>query len=150
MGPLTLPHWVVLDVLTTITRCGADRHECIVYVTAPTSERHRADGVLHPVHAATAASTEVAPEELDRIWDELRRRERTVALQVHSHPGSAHHSGTDDRWPAVHRVGFPSLVLARFGRDGLRGSHLAIYRGAGRWHEPDRTCRSDFVIFEEA
>lgn len=150
MTPLTVPHRVVDEVVTTITRCGAGRKECIVYVTAPTTDRHRADDVLHPDHAATAASTEVTGDELDRIWDELRHVERTLVLQVHSHPQTAHHSGTDDRWPAVHRVGFPSLVLANFGRAGLRGSHLAIYRGDGSWDEPDIERWAEFVIFEGA
>lgn len=150
MAPLTVPHRVVEEVVATITQCGAGSNECVVYVTAQTSDRHRAEGALHPDHAATAVSTEVAGEELERIWTELRRSERTVVLQVHSHPGMAHHSGTDDRWPVLHRVGFPSLVLAAFGSAGLRDSHLAIYRGDGRWDEPSTERWAEFVVFEEA
>lgn len=146
MPPLHVSQTLLDDVLTTIVDCGGGHRECIVYVTAPAGDPQRAGGVVHPVHAATAASTEVDGAELDRVWDGLGHRREQIVLQVHSHPGAAHHSGTDDRWPVLHRVGFPSLVVACFGRDGLTGAHLAIYRGGGEWENVKRAAWQEYLV----
>jgi proteasome lid subunit RPN8/RPN11 len=148
MAPLKLDRVVTNEIVATITRCGNGGRECIVYVVAPASDRHRAAGTLHPSHSATAVSTEVSGAELDRIWDEIARAGQTIVLQVHSHPGRAHHSGIDDHWPVVHRVGFPSLVLAHFGRSGFTGSHLAVYQGGGKWETPRSDQWSEHIVFE--
>ena len=148
MVPLRLPRPVADELVATVAHCGEGRRECVVYVVAPISDRFRASGVLHPGHTTTAISTEVGPNDLDRIWDKLIRTQQTLILQVHSHPEGAHHSGIDDQWPVVHRVGFPSLVLAQFGTVGLRDSHLAIYLGEGRWEEPRSGRWSDYLVFE--
>lgn len=148
MSRLRVPAPVANEVVETIVSCGGDVHECIVYVTAKTSSPRVAIGVIHPFHDATPVSTHVDGGELDRLWGLLAECGQTIVLQVHSHPGGAHHSGTDDAWPVVHRVGFPSLVLARFGRDEFRGSHLAIYQGAGQWIEPGPGQRHEYVELE--
>jgi proteasome lid subunit RPN8/RPN11 len=135
MPPLRVSRTLVDDVLGTIVTCGGGRRECIVYVTARVDDARRADGFIHPGHSATPTSTEVVGDELDRVWDLLRKRSEQIVLQVHSHPGAAHHSGIDDRWPVLHRVGFPSLVVARFGRDRLAGAHVAVYLGGGDWQD---------------
>ncbi|MDP8928034.1 MAG: hypothetical protein M3O70_05490 [Actinomycetota bacterium] len=146
MAALKLPRPITEDVVSTIRRCGDGRRECIAYVVASISSRQRASGVLHPEHTATAVSTEVGPGELERVWEKLASAQQTIVLQVHSHPGAAHHSGIDDRWPVVHRVGFPSLVLADFGAAGLTGSHLAIYLGNGKWESPPPDRWSDYLV----
>lgn len=148
VAPLRLEQPIMNEVVAKITQCGNGHRECIVYVVAPTADRRRACGILHPRHSATAASTEVSGAELDRIWDEIAQAGQTIVLQVHSHPGAAHHSGIDDEWPVVHRVGFPSLVLAHFGRSGFTGSHLAVYQGSGKWETPGRDQWNEHIVFK--
>lgn len=130
---LYVPPSVVDRVGAIVRACGRNAAECVVYVTAPTRRRAIATDLVHPQHAATAASTEVDEDELERIWDLLLERQTTIVLQVHSHPGAAYHSSTDDCWPIIHRPGFPSLVLRSFGARGLEDAHLTVYQRDGRW-----------------
>lgn len=146
--PLQLPRQVVDDVLATIVECGGGRNECVVYVTGPVGLDGRATAFIHPEHDATAVSTEVDGAALDRVWDVLRERRERIVLQVHSHPGGAHHSGIDDGWPVVHRVGFPSLVVARFGTVGLQGAHLAIHLGGGVWRGVELAAWNEYLVVD--
>lgn len=130
---LTVPRPVLDRVGAVIRACGHGATECVVYVTAPTRRPTTANDLIHPRHTATASSTHVGEEELDRIWDLLLEHGSTIVLQVHSHPGEAYHSHTDDCWPIIHRPGFPSLVVPRFGASGLAGAHLTTYQGDGHW-----------------
>jgi hypothetical protein len=70
-----------------------------------------------------------------QLATELRLGELFVA-RIHSHPGVAFHSDTDDRNPALTFDGAFSIVAPYFGlglRHGL--SSCAIYRlEAGRWN----------------
>lgn len=114
------------------------RLECVAYLTSPADDLTRAIGHIHPRHLATSVMTEVDAAELARVWDELAASARSIVCQVHTHPGSAFHSGTDDHYPVVHSKGFLSLVVPRYGSAGTMGAHLAVYEGAGRWASPDR------------
>lgn len=133
MHPIRVDGGLLDTVIERIASCGSGRRECVSYVTGPVDVPDRATGLIHPRHRATAASTTVGSDELDAVWDRLRERRETIVMQVHSHPGAAHHSGTDDRWPIIHRKGFLSLVLAHFGLRGLVGAHLAVFLGDGQW-----------------
>lgn len=148
MKPLRLDRELVGEIIATIATCGDGQRECIVYVTSTLTCRDRATGFIHPRHRATAVSTEVASDELDWVWDELRRRGHRIAMQVHSHPGAAHHSGVDDRWPVVHRVGFLSLVVPQFGRRGLDEAHLAVFLGGGLWRGLELRQWSSHLLIE--
>lgn len=138
--PLRLGPTVLDRLLAQVQRCGAGRNECVVYVTAALDAPDEALELLHPTHRASAVSVDVDVAELQCVWSWLRTQGHCIVLQVHTHPGSAHHSGIDDEYPIVHALGFRSLVLARFGEQGLRGAHLAVYEGDGRWCTipPDR------------
>jgi proteasome lid subunit RPN8/RPN11 len=133
VGPVVLPGDVLEEAIAAAQACGAGRNECVLYLTAEAFSLRKVVGYIHPRHMATPASTEVEFKELARVWDELRDTGRTIVCQVHTHPGSAFHSGTDDHYPVVHAVGFPSLVLASLGRRGLDGAYLAVHFGGGQW-----------------
>jgi hypothetical protein len=60
--------------------------------------------------------------------------------QVHTHPGEAYHSPTDDDHPLVTLVGAISLVVPNFARRGLKDQdRWAWYRleALGLWHVLD-------------
>jgi hypothetical protein len=136
--PLRLPRSLLKAVSGVASACGQGRRECVVYMTAALAHPDRAVGYIHPNHRATAVWTEVDQEELGRVWDELRSTGRMIVCQVHTHPGAAFHSGTDDNYPVIHSAGFLSVVLPEYADGELNGAHLAIYQGGGRWLAPER------------
>ncbi|MEE8106172.1 MAG: hypothetical protein V3T86_11615 [Planctomycetota bacterium] len=70
----------------------------------------------------------VDADELFRINVHLHEQGRVLAAQVHSHPGDAYHSETDDAYPIVTTVGGYSLVVPDFGRGPFDISKCAVYR----------------------
>ena len=73
---------------------------------------------------------------------ELNRKLADTGLrliaQVHSHPGEAYHSETDDRYAIVTANGGLSLVVPDFGRAPADPTSWAVYRlMKGSWHELD-------------
>ncbi len=75
----------------------------------------------------------VPGDTLARLNRELYARRVRLLAQVHSHPGEAYHSTTDDRYAVVTEEGGFSLVIPWFGR--LRPfQECALFRlEGGRW-----------------
>ncbi|MDH5691227.1 MAG: Mov34/MPN/PAD-1 family protein [Candidatus Bathyarchaeota archaeon] len=72
------------------------------------------------------------------VVSETRRRGLIVLAQIHSHPGSAFHSGTDNCYPFVFSEGFFSIVVPYFGKKGMEPLwKCRIYRYGRdeKWHE---------------
>lgn len=70
----------------------------------------------------------VSGEELERIGLALYDSGLQLLAQIHSHPGAAYHSETDDAFPIVTVLGGVSIVVPNFARGGLKISEWAIYR----------------------
>jgi len=68
-------------------------------------------------------------------------------VQVHTHPGEAFHSRTDDRFPIIHTPGFLSLVIPDYGLGpvGFAGAYLAELGSDGRWREVAAPARLRIV-----
>lgn len=66
--------------------------------------------------------------ELHRLNLWLRENGLTLLAQVHSHPGEAYHSDTDDRWAVVTKLGGLSLVVPDFASAPFDLGRLAAYR----------------------
>jgi hypothetical protein len=60
------------------------------------------------------------------VW--LYQEQQVLAVQIHTHPGKAYHSETDDAFPIVTTLGGLSLVVPRFCRDGVMCRDAALYR----------------------
>lgn len=67
-------------------------------------------------------------EELYRIGLELFDCGLQLFAQIHSHPGAAYHSDTDDAYPIVTVIGGISIVVPNFARGGVNISEWAVYR----------------------
>lgn len=67
-------------------------------------------------------------EELHRISLELFDTGMRLIAQIHSHPGEAYHSDTDDAYPIVTVAGGISIVVPNFATGGLKLSEWAVYR----------------------
>ena len=79
-----------------------------------------------------------------RLAERMHGRGEVLFAQVHTHPGGAFHSRTDDANPISHRRGLFSLVVPRFGAGVRSISDCRAYEhmGAGVWAELGRRAAS--------
>lgn len=70
----------------------------------------------------------VKGDELHRISLELFDSGLQLIAQIHSHPGVAYHSETDDAYPIVTVVGGISIVVPNFARGGINLKEWAVYQ----------------------
>ena len=88
-------------------------------------------------------------DELHRLNLWLFAHHEQLGVQVHSHPGEAFHSETDDDYPIVTVRGGISLVVPNFGSGGVRGKGVALYRlGVSGWDEISPTQAKRLIRFE--
>lgn len=74
---------------------------------------------------------------VSEFWLELGDVNMGIRVQVHTHPGEAFHSPTDDAFPIIHKPGFLSLVIPNFGLGpvGFDEAFLTEIQPDGRWQE---------------
>jgi proteasome lid subunit RPN8/RPN11 len=72
------------------------------------------------------------------VW--LYQNKLELIAQVHSHPGLAYHSDTDDRFPIATTAGAFSIVVPNFARAPLDIANCAVYRleKSSMWTEMSR------------
>lgn len=58
----------------------------------------------------------------------LFQTREVLVVQIHSHPGDAYHSETDDAYPIVTALGGISIVVADFCKHGIIDKSSALYR----------------------
>jgi hypothetical protein len=79
---------------------------------------------------------QVGGEELHRINRWAYENKLLLLVQLHSHPGRAYHSDTDDAYPIVATLGGLSIVIPNFGFDPIGKKYWKVYRlGQGGWKE---------------
>lgn len=83
----------------------------------------------------------VSGDELHRINVWLYQNKLTLITQVHSHPGVAYHSDTDDAFPIVAFEGGVSIVIPDFGFGPASPTQWAVYRlqAEGNWVKLDQS-----------
>jgi hypothetical protein len=128
-------------------RCGCGKTECQVVWTSPWDSIDLLDEAVHPKHESHLGGFSVDDKWLHSFWLDLAARKTGVRVQVHTHPGAAFHSPTDDAYPMIHTPGFLSLVIPRFGMGaiGLSGAYLTELGPDGEWHEVLPTSRLKIV-----
>lgn len=89
--------------------------------------------------------------ELHRINVWLYTEQFRLIAQLHSHPGEAYHSKTDDTFPIATTVGSLSLVIPDFAREPFSLSHCAIYRLSpqARWLPLTAVEVAQLIVIEE-
>jgi proteasome lid subunit RPN8/RPN11 len=70
----------------------------------------------------------VGGEELHRINKWAYEQQIVLFAQIHSHPGRAYHSETDDAYPIVATLGGFSIVIPNFGSDPIDIKYWKVYR----------------------
>jgi hypothetical protein len=136
---LHLAEGLLREALSTLRSCGAGARECVCWLTGPLDQPDLVDELLHPSHTASAGGYLIDDVWITETWLALARRRRELRLQLHTHPGRAYHSATDDSYPAVDTAGYLSLVIPDFavGVEDLRGAYLAERTPDGGWRPLD-------------
>ena len=132
---IRVPAALLRETFTLLRRCGAGRRECQVIWTGPWSSPQQVTQVIHPDHSAHVGGFELEDSWLTQFWIRLAQTGYGARAQVHTHPGRAFHSVTDDAFPLIHTTGFLSLVIPNFatGPVGLHGAFLTQIREGGDW-----------------
>lgn len=100
----------------------------------------RISEALFPGQKATPLDIYVPPPESEAVFDRIAKRRLVLAGQVHTHPGEAFHSYTDEAFPLATQIGSLSIVVPNFAADPLTNLHsCAVYRlGEDGWQGPIR------------
>jgi hypothetical protein len=89
----------------------------------------------------------VGEDELHRINVLLYERSLSLVAQIHTHPGRAYHSDTDDAYPIVAKVGGVSIVVPDFAFKPFMLKDWAVYRlmkGTG-WNKINSSEVDDLI-----
>lgn len=125
---------ILRHTLELLLRCGRGRNECVVLWTG-VSGQDAINEAVHPSHVASPGSYEVDPEWLSAFWFELGRKRQSIQAQLHTHPGAAFHSLTDDRGAIGGHRGFVSIVIPYAARRRSLMDARAYEIGAQGWQE---------------
>jgi hypothetical protein len=89
--------------------------------------------------------------ELHRINVWLFRNGLTLIAQIHSHPGRAYHSSTDDEYAVATTVGCLSLVVPDFATGPFEVGRLASYRlnAFGEWRSVAPPRAEQMIVIED-
>jgi hypothetical protein len=133
----TLPRRILEETFAHFRGCGRGRRECQVLWIGPWDAPTTITKAIHPKHEAHIGGFVLDNAWLNDLWFALARESLGIRIQVHTHPGEAFHSPTDNDFPIVHTVGFLSLVIPNFGLGpiGFEEAYLAEIREDGRWSE---------------
>jgi proteasome lid subunit RPN8/RPN11 len=75
-------------------------------------------------------SVSISGEDLFRMNVRLHENNLQLIAQIHSHPGSAYHSETDDDLAVMTQLGGLSIVVPDFAQGDFQLERVAIYRRA--------------------
>jgi hypothetical protein len=145
-GRLRLARDILRRTFHTLQECGRGESECAVYWTGPSTD-DIVDLDEHPIHRRSPFGYEVEENWLMHFWKQLAASNRSVKVQVHTHPGEAFHSSTDDQWPIVSQAGFVSIVIPNFaaGEPSLDSAWIGRLQEDGKWRR--LASETEAVIF---
>lgn len=136
---------ILRETYRRLRDCGRGECECVVYWTGPAGQ-DAVDGFEHPPHRRSPGGYEVESGWLTEFWKDLASRKRSIKVQIHTHPGEAFHSATDDKWSIVSQPGFLSVVIPDFaaGEPTLKDAWIGRLQADGNW----RRIKSAAEVFE--
>ncbi|MDB5874657.1 MAG: hypothetical protein JWQ07_4099 [Ramlibacter sp.] len=87
-------------------------------------------------------------DELARLNMHLYRNSLELVGQVHTHPGAAYHSETDDQHAIATTIGSFSIVVPNFAVTDFPLTECAVYRldSSGHWAEVDESQAPNRII----
>lgn len=94
---------------------AAGRNECVLlWLGRREQTSQRVEEVYKPLQEAQFDYFEIPRQGMAELMERLRQNGHYVLSQIHTHPGEAFHSPTDDRWAIVRHTGALSIVLPYF------------------------------------
>lgn len=143
-----VPKWIVEATCRSLREAGARKREGFVLWGGDFRSESEFEfrSAIRPAQASMSSDdgllVYVEGEALFEVNRDLYRRGETLAAQVHSHPGEAYHSDTDDLFPMVTLLGGLSIVVPDFARQ-IDPEQWAIYRlvGEGLWNPIDAATK---------
>jgi proteasome lid subunit RPN8/RPN11 len=132
-----LPRRMIEETFATFRSCGAGERECKLYWASSWSDPASLTHLVHPKHEASAYGVSLDDAWISRFWLDMADQDLGVRVQVHTHPGEAFHSKTDDAFPLIHEHGFLSLVIPdfAFGPVGFERAYLTEIQADGSWKQ---------------
>lgn len=132
-----LPRRMIEETFATFRSCGAGERECQLYWASSWDDPLFLTDVVHPRHKSSFHGVTLESAWISKFWLELADRGLGVRVQVHTHPGEAFHSDTDDAFPLIHEAGFLSLVIPDFaaGPIGFKRAYLTEIQPDGTWKQ---------------
>ncbi|MCG2592998.1 Mov34/MPN/PAD-1 family protein [Ramlibacter sp. XY19] len=87
-------------------------------------------------------------DELARLNVHLYRNSLDLVAQIHTHPGAAYHSETDDKFAIATTIGCFSIVVPSFAVRDFPLAECAVYRldDAGAWNEVDESESPNRIV----
>jgi hypothetical protein len=140
------------NVVQELHRRGDERREAGAFLLGSIDDRGRrtVDDVIFydDVYPDCARSGAIAlPGELfATVWEICRQRDRAVVADVHTPPGLALQSETDQRHPVVAMSGHIAMIVPNYAKVKRRDS-LGVfeYRGAGNWRDIAEAELADYL-----
>jgi hypothetical protein len=136
-APYRLSRGILAETFAHFRGCGGGERECQVLWVSPWEAPETITKVVHPEHQAHLGGFVLDDRWLNEFWFTLAQEKLGIRMQVHTHPGEAFHSPTDDAFPIIHTTGFLSLVIPNFalGSVGFDKAYLTEIHEDGRWRE---------------
>lgn len=135
-----IPSEVIEDTTGFLRQAGSDGVEgCALWAGRLTSrDTFVCTRVLVPRQRATSVSVYVDEQALREISNELAAEGEVLGVQVHSHPGEAFHTTTDEDENILTKIGALSVVVPDFARNPIAPETCAVFRleADGTWAGP--------------
>ena len=134
ISSIKIPLGCVKEVYTHLRKVGVKKFEGVGLWAGVTTDSSSFKVTTTIIPKQTAYNHEqgllytVDSEELYKINVFLYENKLTLLSQIHSHPGAAYHSDTDDAFPIVAVNGGLSIVIPDFGFHDISIKHWAVYR----------------------
>lgn len=134
ISTINIPIGCVAEVYEHLRKVGIKKFEGVALWAGRATSETSFDVITTIIPKQTAYNHEhgllytVDGEELYQINVWLYKNKLTLISQIHSHPGAAYHSDTDDAFPIVAVNGGVSIVIPDFGFGDISVSDWAVYR----------------------
>ncbi|WP_071074436.1 Mov34/MPN/PAD-1 family protein [Mesorhizobium sp. LCM 4577] len=133
VATVALPQLCVSKIQAHLRAVGQQGYEGMALWAGVQRERHfEVTEAIIPqqrhIRTSDGVCVIVPAEELHRLNVLLYKRNLKLLAQVHSHPGRAYHSTTDDAYAVATTVGCLSLVVPNFAREAFDLTRVAAYR----------------------
>lgn len=149
---IRVPREVVEAIQQHLRDAGSTHCEGVAFWAGQTSaDVFEVHAALVPAQIQTRSNEGVGVmitgDELFRMNVWLHQNGMTVVAQLHSHPGEAYHSDTDNDFSIVTQAGGLSIVVPDFARGPFSLDSAAVYRldAHGAWSELDAATAKSLI-----